>query len=120
MVNNAIDHSEGKTLHAGVFKYRNSVNIYIVDDGEGIFKKIRRLCRLADERQAILELSKGKLTTDPERHTGEGIFFTSRAFDTFEIESKGLKFSLDDEFDFDFLFEANMLLDNHVHKLKDY
>jgi anti-sigma regulatory factor (Ser/Thr protein kinase) len=112
MVNNAIDHSEGKTLHVGVFKYKNKVSMYIVDDGEGIFKKIRRLCHLADERQAILELSKGKLTTDPERHTGEGIFFTSRAFDVFEIESKGLKFSHNDEFDFDFLFEADMLLDN--------
>jgi len=38
-------------------------------------------------------LSKGKLTTDPKRHTGEGIFFTSRAFDYFLIESKGLQFS---------------------------
>ena len=40
-----------------------------------------------DERHAVIELTKGKLTTDPERHTGEGIFFTSRMFDTFSILS---------------------------------
>jgi hypothetical protein len=48
---------------------------------------------LLDERHAILELSKGKLTTDPARHTGEGIFFTSRMFDTFDILSGGVSFS---------------------------
>jgi hypothetical protein len=48
---------------------------------------------LADPREAILELSKGKLTTDPENHTGEGIFFTSRAFDVFLIRSGNLMFS---------------------------
>ena len=59
----------------------------IRDDGEGIFKRIARLMGLGDPREAILELSKGKLTTAPENHTGEGIFFTSRAFDLFLIVS---------------------------------
>jgi len=40
-------------------------------------------------------LAKGKLTTDPKRHTGEGIFFTSRVFDRFSILSRNLFFSLD-------------------------
>ena len=31
----------------------------------------------------MLELSKGKLTTDSANHSGEGIFFTSRMFDVF-------------------------------------
>ena len=35
----------------------------------------------------VWELPKsGKLTTDPDNHTGEGIFFTSRVFDEFEID----------------------------------
>ena len=42
---------------------------------------------LLDERHAVLELTKGKLTTDPTNHTGEGIFFTSRMFDEFSILS---------------------------------
>ena len=38
----------------------------------------------------ILELVKGKLTSDKERHSGEGIFFTSRMFDDFSIRSGNL------------------------------
>jgi len=37
---------------------------------------------------------------------GEGIFFTSRVFDTFEIDSTGIKFSHDDNDDFDYLLES--------------
>jgi hypothetical protein len=47
------------------------------------------------ETQAILELSKGKLTTDPDRHSGQGIFFTSRMLDEFSILSRGAYFSLE-------------------------
>ena len=56
-------------------------------------QKIQRALGLHDAREAILELAKGKLTTAPEAHTGEGIFFTSRAMDGFEIESHHLCFS---------------------------
>jgi hypothetical protein len=48
---------------------------------------------LADERHAILELSKGKLTTSPEKHTGQGIFFTSRLLDSFDILSGSVYYS---------------------------
>jgi len=51
-------------------------------------------------------LSKGKLTTDPDNHTGEGIFFTSRVFDEFEIDSKGVKFRHDDLFEFEVILES--------------
>jgi len=87
MVNNAIDHSEGTQLT--IFTRRSAIatQFVISDNGIGIFEKIRRSMNLADEREAILELTKGKLTTDPTKHTGEGIFFTSRMFDTFSILS---------------------------------
>ena len=62
----------------------------IYDDGVGIFKKIQNALSLLDERHAVFELSKGKLTTDPARHTGEGIFFSSRMFDSFDILSGGV------------------------------
>jgi hypothetical protein len=65
----------------------------ILDNGVGIFKKIQKAMNLLDERHAILELSKGKLTTDPANHTGEGIFFSSRMFDEFDILSGGVFFS---------------------------
>lgn len=106
MVNNVIDHSAGKNINMHIFRDKEKIQMFVVDDGEGIFKRITRLCDLADERHAIMELSKGKLTTDPDNHTGEGIFFTSRMFDEFEIESKGLNYSHCDGNSFDFLFDS--------------
>lgn len=93
MVNNVIDHSEGEFLHVMVDRDFDHITIIVQDDGEGIFKRIARIMNLADPRESLLELSKGKLTTDPENHTGEGIFFASRAFDTYAIMSGDLHFS---------------------------
>ena len=93
MVNNAIDHSEGMTLAIHFTRTALDVGIWINDDGEGIFHRIQRLGNLYDPREAILELAKGKFTTDPTNHSGEGIFFTSRAFDSFVIMSRTLYFS---------------------------
>ena len=106
MVNNVIDHSAGKNLIIQIFRDQDKIQMFVIDDGEGIFKRITRLCNLSDERHAIMELSKGKLTTDPDNHTGEGIFFTSRMFDEFEIESKGLNYSHYNESSSDFLFDS--------------
>ena len=106
MVNNVLDHSGGKHVSISAVRDNEKIMISVIDDGEGIFRKIRRLCNLDDERQALFELSKGKLTTDPDNHTGEGIFFTSRVFDEFEIDSKGVRFRHDDQFEFDVILES--------------
>lgn len=87
MFNNVIDHSESKTVFVGIKKTAYSTEMFISDFGVGIFNKIRKAMDLLDERHAVLELTKGKLTTDPTRHSGEGIFFTSRMFDKFSILS---------------------------------
>jgi len=93
MVNNAIFHSEGNLIQAWLVRAGRKLKLLVSDDGVGVFAKIRAALHLEDERHAILELSKGKLTTDPARHTGEGIFFTSRMFDEFLILSGNLFFS---------------------------
>ncbi len=93
MLNNAIDHSSGTKVLIQVKRTSLSTEIMIDDDGEGIFRKIQRSLALHDERHAVLELAKGKLTTDPDRHSGEGIFFTSRMFDRFAILSGNVHFS---------------------------
>jgi anti-sigma regulatory factor (Ser/Thr protein kinase) len=85
--NNAIDHSEGTTIAVTATLWFDRILLCIDDNGIGIFNKIQKEYELDDPLHAILELSKGKLTTDPETHTGEGIFFTSRMFDTFIISS---------------------------------
>lgn len=96
MVNNAIDHSGGTRLTVSMDCDAGRLLLVVADDGVGIFRKISRALDLPDERLALLELSKGKLTTDPARHSGEGIFFTSRIFDRFQIHSGGLLFDHDD------------------------
>ncbi|MSP28537.1 MAG: DUF4325 domain-containing protein [Methylococcales bacterium] len=93
MLNNAIDHSSGKRVEIFLEKTASAIEIIVCDDGEGIFKKIQREMELVDERHAVLELAKGKLTTDPDNHTGEGIFFSSRMFDNFSIFSGNVNFS---------------------------
>lgn len=93
MVNNAIDHSEGKNVLVSVARNALRTTLRISDDGEGIFHRIQRLMDFYDPRESILELAKGKLTTDPDRHSGEGVFFSSRMFDRFSIMSRDLYFS---------------------------
>jgi hypothetical protein len=96
MLNNAIDHSSGSHVMVFISKTATSSEMKIWDDGEGIFKKIQRELNLDDERHSVLELAKGKLTTDPAHHTGEGIFFASRTFDRFGIFSGKIVFVRDD------------------------
>jgi hypothetical protein len=91
--NNAIDHSSGTYISVHISKTAAETEITISDNGVGIFKKIQHALGLLDERHAVLELAKGKLTTDPSRHSGEGIFFSSRMFDDFAILSGEVYFS---------------------------
>lgn len=93
MFNNVIDHSESDLAMVSVIFSPSFIRLDVFDYGIGIFRKIKEQFNLADERHAILELSKGKLTTDPSRHSGEGIFFTSRVFDEFSIFSGDLFFA---------------------------
>jgi hypothetical protein len=69
MLNNAIDHSCGNTVMISVERNAEFIAIDIKDDGEGIFNHVARLMNLSDPREAILEFSKGKLTTDPDNQS---------------------------------------------------
>lgn len=93
MVNNVIDHSEGSELTVSVQLTYDRVELVVSDDGVGIFNKIQRELGLDDPLHSLLELSKGKLTTDPKRHSGEGIFFSSRIFDYYKIMSSNIFFA---------------------------
>jgi anti-sigma regulatory factor (Ser/Thr protein kinase)/uncharacterized protein (DUF1330 family) len=93
MFNNVIDHSESPDALITVKQNAEQLEIAILDSGVGIFNKLQQEFGLHDPRHALLELLKGKLTSDPARHTGEGIFFTSRMFDEFTIYSSDLFFA---------------------------
>jgi hypothetical protein len=93
MFNNALDHSEGTEINVHVTKTAATTEICILDNGVGIFRKIKTALGLLDERHAVLELKKGKFTTDPKNHSGEGIFFTSHMMDEYDILSGDVYFS---------------------------
>lgn len=92
MFNNVIDHSQSQSADLSVTRDALVVCMVIQDHGIGIWKKLQQELHLDDPRHALFELTKGKLTTDSRRHTGEGIFFTSRMFDKFILASDKLKF----------------------------
>jgi hypothetical protein len=102
---NAIDHSDGSQALIIIGRSPAQVSMLVADDGIGIFEKIKSTFDLEDHRHAILELAKGKLTTDDARHSGEDIFFTPRMFDHFSIASSKLVFAHDTEFGDDWLIE---------------
>ena len=87
MVRNAQDHAASTQVTVSVTGTAAAVVITVADEGVGVFRKIRDSALLADERHALLELHKGRLTTDPAGHTGDGVFFTSRMFDEFVLRS---------------------------------
>jgi anti-sigma regulatory factor (Ser/Thr protein kinase) len=93
--NNAMDHSHGTKITAATFSDGKSISLSIADNGIGIFKNIYEYFHLDDIRESILQINKGKMTTDPINHSGEGLFFCARAFDIFEIHANGLHYYRD-------------------------
>ncbi len=93
MLNNAIDHSEGTRVGITVASTADATTrIWIGDNGIGIFHKIQKALDLDDEGHALLELTKGKLTTNAQHHSGEGVFFTSKAVDECAIHAGNITY----------------------------
>jgi anti-sigma regulatory factor (Ser/Thr protein kinase) len=95
MLNNAIDHSGGTSVLVRAWFEGAELGFEVGDDGVGAFRSIRERMDLPDEWAALQELVKGKATTAPEAHSGEGIFFTSKAVDRFELEDPSLRWIVD-------------------------
>lgn len=91
MRNNAIEHSCSKTIKVTMQKDKNSISFNVIDNGVGIFKNIMRKKKLQNTLEAIQGLLKRKQTTAPARHSGEGIFFTSKVADILIIQGSRKK-----------------------------
>lgn len=97
MVNNAIDHSGGTTCRVEWSLDGSTVHVQVSDDGVGAFARLAEGLGLPTPADALFELTKGKRTTMRDRHSGEGIFFTSKAVDQFDIAANGLRLVVDNE-----------------------
>ncbi|MDC8784600.1 ATP-binding protein [Roseateles koreensis] len=92
LVNNAADHSGGSSVTVSLRQTPSHVQLLVSDDGCGVFDKICQSFDIADAQHAMLELSKGRLTSQPEQHTGRGLFFSSQLADVFDIHANGTAF----------------------------
>jgi len=99
MLNNAIDHSKSMKCLIEVRIDQYNSQIIIRDYGIGLFFSIFTKFGLSDEYQAVGELLKGKTTTMSERHSGEGIFFTSKAVDFASFRSHKINLIFDNKKD---------------------
>lgn len=97
MANNAIEHSGGQELQVTLRQTEKELCFELNDDGVGVFAHLQQRLGLPSMLAALQELSKGKITTMPERHTGEGIFFVSKLADRFELDANGLAWMVDNE-----------------------
>ena len=92
LLNNAIDHSGGSTVTVSMRQTPLQLQLLVSDDGCGLFERIAQSFDITDPPLAMLELSKGKLTSAPERHSGHGLFFSSRLADVFDIHANAAAF----------------------------
>lgn len=109
MLNNAIEHSQSKTINVLIEKTDDTIIFEIRDSGIGAFRNIMQKKKLSSEIEAIQELLKGKTTTLPHSHSGEGIFFTSKIADIFILDSFEYRMRVD-----------NKIKDVFVEKIKPF
>lgn len=92
LLNNAIDHSEGTQVTVSLRQTPTQVQLLVADNGRGLFDKIREGFSIDDPADAVLELSKGRLTSAPDRHTGRGLFYIARLADVLDLQANAVTF----------------------------
>lgn len=95
MLNNAIEHSKSETIDVEVSMKGKRLIFNVIDRGIGVFRNVMVKKNLRTQEDAARELLKGKITTQPKAHSGQGIFFTSKSADLFILESGGIKLVID-------------------------
>jgi len=109
MLNNAIEHSRSKNVHVEV-SIQNKMASFIAEDfGIGVFRNVMKERNLKSELEAIQDLLKGKTTTMPKSHSGEGIFFTSKVGDLFILDSYGYLLIINNELPDVFIHKTNKI-----------
>jgi len=99
MLNNAIEHSESKDIIITVSLKEENIIFSIEDHGIGAFRNVKEKRGLDSELEAMQDIIKGKTTTQPHRHSGEGIFFTSKVGDWFSLRSFEYEIIVDNKID---------------------
>jgi len=115
MLNNAIDHSMSDRCVIEFSIDAAKATFVVRDAGIGVFRSITDKFDLPDEPTAMIELTKGKTTTMPEAHSGEGLFFTSRSADRFALRSHRLQIEWDRDRNDVFVSDPRFMKGTSVH-----
>jgi anti-sigma regulatory factor (Ser/Thr protein kinase) len=92
LLNNAIDHSGGTTVAVSMRQTATQLQLMVSDNGCGLFAHIETFCGIGDAQTAVLELSKGKLTSAPQQHSGHGLFVVSQIADVLNVQANAQAF----------------------------
>lgn len=95
LMENAVDHSDAWQLKVTLAVATDSVEVTVDDDGAGLFARVAKLRGLASEQDAAVGLLSGGVTTLPERHRGEGLFFVDKMVDRLALASGELELLVD-------------------------
>lgn len=114
ILNNAIEHSFSKKCNIEINLLEYDVKFCIRDFGVGVFQSVSQKFGFPDEITAATTIIKGKITTLPERHTGEGIFFSSKSGDLMKFRSHKLNLIFDNIKDDIFIEEKRFIKGTEV------
>lgn len=92
LVNNAIDHSGGTQVTVSMRQTPQQLQLLVSDDGCGLFQRVEASFAIDDPALAMLEIAKGRLTSQPERHCGQGLVATCRLADVFDVRANAARF----------------------------
>lgn len=96
VINNAVEHSAGSLVEVTVsFEAEGTTVTTVRDDGVGVFHRLCEDFGFPSPQEAIVQLEKGRLTSDPSRHSGQGLFFSSKAVSRFRLESQNVAWVVD-------------------------
>jgi len=99
MLNNSLEHSKTNKIDIVAKKVGPKFFCSIRDFGIGAFANVKDKFGFQTEFDAINFILKGKQTTDPKNHTGQGVFFTSKIVDEFVLQSHELKLKINNSND---------------------
>jgi len=114
MLNNAIEHSRAKQARISIQVGPTDIRFVVEDKGIGVFQNIAKKFKLQSHFEAVEHLLKGKQTTRPKGHSGQGIFFTSKIADQFMLESAKLCLIIDNRIQDILLKDIHRLLGTKV------
>ncbi|MBU1862220.1 MAG: ATP-binding protein [Candidatus Omnitrophica bacterium] len=114
MLNNAIDHSKADTVKVVFGFQKERFYFEVIDEGIGAFNSIQQKFNLQNRLESIEHLLKGKQTTMPDKHSGEGIFYTSKIADAFILENAEERLIIDNKIDDVFVEKMSFLQGTRV------